>query len=160
MSDVWVRKFSDAIKAELGWSLDDVDALIAQAERQNIGPLDAIKNERRFALMHFMRDFHDDAMLAARSLFHAAQALKTALELLPLQKPAKSGQKSIDGAREENARRTKEANAKRAKWQKLADAKWADPQHASKSALAIAGLIAKPGENADTIRRAIKKKLA
>lgn len=74
--------------------------------------------------------------------------------ILPL---ARTGKRVVAGAIAENKQRVIEADVRRNDWQARAERKWADPQHASKGSTEIARLIAKPGENPDTIRRRIKK---
>lgn len=74
--------------------------------------------------------------------------------VLPL---ARTGKKVRDPFKEANLAHADLAESMHATWQDRANKKWAEPQHANKSARAIALLIAEPGENPDTIRRRIKK---
>lgn len=68
-----------------------------------------------------------------------------------------TGVKTRGGAARGNQMRKKTAAELHAEWQVLANEKWADPQHANKGNIAIAKLIARPGEKPGTIRNRIKK---
>ena len=77
---------------------------------------------------------------------------------LALAKPiARTGLKVRRPHAESNRARAVASSKRVAEWQTLAGLKWKEPQHADKSASAIAKLIARPGEKWNTIRRKIKK---
>ena len=77
--------------------------------------------------------------------------------ILPL---ARTGDKVNKPFQVANKRRSAASSAQKEAWQNRADEKWAHPQHCRKTASEIARLIAEPGENPGTIRRAIRKKLS
>ena len=74
--------------------------------------------------------------------------------LLPL---ARTGNKVRKPFAESNDARMRKAAEKREDWRRRAARKWTEPQHRFKSAAEIARLIARDGENPDTIRRHISR---
>jgi hypothetical protein len=72
----------------------------------------------------------------------------------------RTGRQVLATYEEANKKRALDSAEQTRKWQSLANEKWAQDQHKGKSARAIASLIAEDGENPETIRRKIKKKLA
>lgn len=93
----------------------------------------------------------DDRIADKLELMHRTVAMARAKSV------ATTGQKVREPFNKANRERAAAAKARTAEWQARADAKWAEPQHAAKSAQEIARLIARDGEEPDTIRRKIKK---
>lgn len=93
-----------------------------------------------------------DRHLAA---FHAHMGHAVHFEdVRPIIKTGAKVRKPFDDA---NERRRSDSVRRHAKWRALANKLRANPQHAGKSDSEIARLIAAPGDNVGTIRKAIKR---
>lgn len=148
----WEKKFALALKSECGIDLDTIDAVIRAGRAAKIEPLEPTINARRYALTLFIRGFHEDAMLAARAMFEAANGLHNATVNA---KPLEAGKKVIAGGK----RGASKTNGKR-----VAEAKRPAIEAAIKAfegnSRSMASIIAKRHEVSAKYVRAIKAELA
>lgn len=139
-----------------GVNLTKVDATL-KAARGIIDDdqIDRVIEFREASFDLFRQGNNIASMWAGQAMWEAANFLNAGL----LERRAiRAGRKSIKSSAEGNAMKASSAKAKHMEWQKLANEKWALAEHRTKTAAAIASIIAKPlGAKANTIRRAIKK---
>jgi hypothetical protein len=141
--DSWARE-------QLGYAVAEFDRWILQQADRAPEYFELLVKRRQQAFAAYLRDDTEVAELAYECLWRARRMRA----VTPF---VRTGAKVRRPHLESNKRRQVEAQALYAEWQARAVAKWAEPQHADKFASDIARLIAKPGENPDTIRRRIRK---
>lgn len=137
----------------LGVDINELRAFVASGAIRLDAERRQLDEELEAALSAYR---NGDQPLAIKTVESAARACAFA-GLVPI---ARTGRKVRAPFAEANEDRTRTAADLTEDWQARADNKWAQPQHKDKSARAIAALIAMDGENPETIRKRIKKKLA
>ncbi|MFT3668457.1 MAG: hypothetical protein QM795_07710 [Pseudoxanthomonas sp.] len=144
------------LRALQGVNLRKVDATL-KAARGIIDDdqIDRVIEFREASFELFEQGNSAASMWAGQAMWEAANFLNAGLsERLAI----RAGRKIIKNSAEGNAMKAACAKEKHMRWQKLADEKWALAEHRTKTAAAIARIVAKAvGANPNTIRRAIKK---
>ena len=102
----------------------------------------------------FLRGEKLASLWAGQAMWEVANFLDSAMVD---RRAVRAGRKSVSKADQANKRKVDVASALHEDWQRRADKKWKQRQHQDKGLAAIARLIAREGENWDTIRRIIKK---
>lgn len=149
------KEWKNALSDKKGINLDMVDATIASARgiipEHLIDKLRGFRNDSEFL---YLRDQLGESMWAGQAMFELSNAMHNDIQE---KREILAGRKVITVNRKTNAAISTDAKKIHAEWQKRANEKWRQPQHKNKSVNAIAKLIARGNENADTIRRKIKK---
>ena len=84
MSTEYEKRFYEAVKTALNFDLAQVDATIRSARGVlTKATIDRLVTQRRYALMEYMRGFHDEAMIEARVLIVEANGIQNALAVAP-----------------------------------------------------------------------------
>lgn len=142
--------FDSWARAGVGFPVSEFDVWILRLVASNDDHASHLLKRRRQAFDAYLRDDLEVADLVYECLSRARRVRG----FIPF---VNSGLKVRAPFRQANTQRRTDSDAQREDWQVRANAKWDQPQHADKSKLRIAELIARDGENPDTIRRKIKK---
>jgi hypothetical protein len=114
--------------------------------------VDRVLEYRDASLRLFAEGNAEASYWAARAMEDSAVELDCALAE---KTETQAGRKQVEKAKQAAAKKSKTANIKHDQWQAAADRFWSKPQHANKSASAVAALI--DVTQANTIRRYIKR---
>jgi hypothetical protein len=149
-----------------GISVARIEEAIARARAVIHAPeIDRIQDLLDEARAMFDAGRLDYAMGLGQAAWEGANALHFAIQS---ERTMLAGFGTLDPLDDANAKAANNSAQRKADWQRRADAYWSDAQHKGKSARCIASFVfkefdedeTKAGGKLDTIRKAIKEKLA